>query len=217
MASENPLWGTERIRGELLKLGLVVSARSIRRYRRPPRNRPPSPSWRSFLANELQGTWAADLFVVQTLTFKTLYVLFFIAHARRKLVHVNVTEHPTVAWVWQQLLNATPPGCQLRYLLHDRDGVYGADFSDRTARLGIRSVRTPVMAPNANAIAERIVRTIRTECSITCSWSMSAICTPCWPSSPPTTIATGRIAASASKLLSQGQDYVGDGWCAARS
>jgi transposase InsO family protein len=69
-----------------------------------------------------------------------------------------------VAWVWQQLLNATPPGCQPRYLLHDRDGVYGADFSARTARLGIRSVRTPVRAPNANALAERIVRTIRTEC-----------------------------------------------------
>jgi transposase InsO family protein len=164
IAAENPLWGTERIRGELLKLGLVVSARSIRRYRRPRTNRPPSPSWRSFLANELQGIWAADLFVVQTLTFKTLYVLFFIAHARRKLVHFNVTEHPAIAWVWQQLLNATPPGCQPRYLLHDRDGVYGADFSERTARLGIRSVRTPLMAPNANAIAERIVRTIRTEC-----------------------------------------------------
>jgi transposase InsO family protein len=72
MAAENPLWGTERIRGELLKLGLLVSARSIRRYRRPRRNRPPSPSWRGFLATELPGIWAADLFVVQTLTFKTL-------------------------------------------------------------------------------------------------------------------------------------------------
>ncbi len=164
MAAENPLWGTERIRGELLKLGLVVSARSVRRYRRPRRRRPPSPSWRSFLATELQGIWAADLFVVQTLTFNTLYVLFFIAHGRRKLVHFNLTEHPTVAWVWQQLLNATPPGRPPRYLLHDRDGVYGADFGDRTARLGIRSIRTPVMAPNANAVAERMVRTFRREC-----------------------------------------------------
>ncbi len=80
-----------------------MSARSIRRYRRPRTTRPPSPSWRSFLANELHGIWAVDLFVVQTLTFKSLYILFFIAHARRKLVHFNVTEHPTVAWVWQQL------------------------------------------------------------------------------------------------------------------
>ncbi len=102
--------------------------------------------------------------MVQTLTFKTLYVLFFIAHARRQLVHFNVTEHPTVAWVWQQLLNATPPGRQPRYLVHDRDGVYGVDFGVRAARIGIRSVRTPPKAPKANAVAERMVRTFRREC-----------------------------------------------------
>jgi putative transposase len=105
MASDNPLWGTERIRGEPLKLGLIVSARSIRRYRRPRTSRPSSLAWRTFLRNELAGIWAADFLVVQTLTFKTLYVLFFIRHP---LVHLNVTTHPTVTWVWQQLLNATP-------------------------------------------------------------------------------------------------------------
>ncbi len=164
MASENPLWGTERIRGELLKLGLVVSARSIRRHRRPRTLRPPSQAWRTFLRNELAGIWAADLLVVQTLTFKTLYVLFFIKHQRRQLLHFNVTAHPTVAWVWQQLLNATPGGGQPRHLIHDRDAVYGADFGKRAARLGIRSVRTPVRAPRANAIAERMVETFRREC-----------------------------------------------------
>jgi len=164
MASENSLWGTERIRGELLKLGLVVSARSIRRYRRPRTARPPSPTWRTFLRNELAGIWAADLFVVQTLAFKTLYVLFFIQHERRRLIHFNVTAHPTVAWVWQQLANATPDGRQPRSLIHDRDGVYGADFGARTARLGIRSVRTPIRAPRANGCVERAHQTILEEC-----------------------------------------------------
>ncbi len=164
MGVENPLWGTERIRGELLKLGLVVSARSIRRYRRPQTARPPSLAWRTFLRNEIAGIWAADLFVVQTLTFKTLYVLFFIEHARRHLVQFNVTQHPTVAWIWQQLLNATPEGRQPRYLIHDRDGVYGVDFDARLGRLGTRGIRTPVMAPRANAVAERMVETFRREC-----------------------------------------------------
>ena len=164
MASENPLWGTQRIRGELLKLGLVVSARSIRRYRRPRTARPPSQAWRTFLANEIAGIWAADLFVVQSLTFRTLYVLFFVRHERRRLIHFNVTMHPTVAWVWQQLLNATPEGRQPCYLIHDRDAVYGQDFGKRTARLGIRSVRTPIRAPRANAVAERMVGAFRREC-----------------------------------------------------
>ncbi len=149
IASENPLWGTERVRGELLKLGLIVSARSIRRYRRPRTARPPSQAWRTFLRNELTAIWAADLFVVQTMAFKTLYVLFFIRHERRRLIHFNVTAHPTVAWVWQQLVNAMPDGRQPRYLIHDRDAVYGADFGERTARLGIRSVRTPIRSPRA--------------------------------------------------------------------
>jgi transposase InsO family protein len=104
------------------------------------------------------------LLVVQTLTFKTLYVLFFIQHQRRQLVHLNVTAHPTVAWVWQQLLNATPDGRQPRYLIHDRDGVYGVDFDARLGGLRIQGIRTPVLAPKANAVAERMVRTFRREC-----------------------------------------------------
>ena len=164
MAGENPLWGTERIRGELLKLGLVVSARSIRRYRRRQPPPPPSLAWRTFLHNEIAGIWAVDLLIVQTPTFKTLYVLFFIEHARRHLVHFNVTKHPAVAWVWQQLLNATPDRKQPRFLVHDRDGVYGVDFDARMRRLGICGIRTPVMAPKANAVAERMVGTFRREC-----------------------------------------------------
>ena len=164
MSRHNPLWGTERIRGELLKLGIIVSNRSIRRYRW----RKPAPggsqTWRTFLANELKGIWAADLFVVQTMGFRTLYVLFFIAHDHRELLHFNVTTNPTAAWVWQQLIEATPWGKQPQHLIHDRDAVYGRNFGGRLANLGIASVRTPFRAPRANSIAERVVRSIRSEC-----------------------------------------------------
>jgi transposase InsO family protein len=164
MANENPIWGTERIRGELLKLGIVVSSRSIRRYRRRRHSRPPCLSWRTFLANQAQAIWAADLFVVQTLTFATLYVMFFISHGRRQLVHFDVTAHPTAAWVWRQLIEATPWDRKPRYLIHDRDRVWGADFGQRASGLAIKSLRTPIQAPRANSIAERWVRTARREC-----------------------------------------------------
>src|SRR5215472_11753651 len=107
MARENPHWGTERIRGELLKLGIAVSARSIRRHRRRGPAGPPSQSWRTFLANHAQAIWAADLFVVQTLHLPDL---FLISHDRRRLLHFNVTSHPTAPWVWRQMQEATPWG-----------------------------------------------------------------------------------------------------------
>ena len=110
MSRDNRLWGTERIRGELLTLGIVVSNRSIRRYRWRGPARGPSQTWRTFLRNHAHHVSAADLFTVPTLTFKTLYVLVFIAHGRRELVHVNVTANPTAAWVWRQLIEATPLG-----------------------------------------------------------------------------------------------------------
>jgi transposase InsO family protein len=164
MSRDNPLWGAERIRGELLKLGIMVSKRSIRRYRfrRPPGSS--SQSWRTFLANHRPQIWAADLFTVQTLTFRTLHVLLFVAHGRRELIHVNVTSSPTAAWVWRQVVQATPWGRLPRFLIRDRDRVYGPDFPARASRLGIRSILTPVRAPRANAVAERLVATLRREC-----------------------------------------------------
>ncbi len=164
ISKENRLWGTERIRGELLKLGIVVSNRSIRRYRWRRLRPGDHQRWRTFLANQLRGIWAADLFVVQTLSFQTLYVFFLIRHQRRELIHFNVTASPTAAWIWHQLLEATPWNRQPKYLIHDRDAVYGGDFHGRLVSLGIAGVRTPVRAPTANSVAERIVRTIRTEC-----------------------------------------------------
>ncbi len=163
MAQDNRLWGAERIRGELLKLGIAVSNRSIRRYRQRP-HRPPSQTWRTFLRNHAGAIWAADLFTVQTLAFQTLYVLLFVGHGRRELVHLTVTASPTAAWVWRQLIAATPWGRAPRYLVRDRDAVYGRDFVSRARRLGITSLLTPIRAPRANAIAERLVRTLRSEC-----------------------------------------------------
>jgi transposase InsO family protein len=163
MSRDNRLWGTERIRGELLKLGIVVSKRSIRRYRWRKPTPVGSQTWRTFLTNELKGIWAADLLVAHTINYRVLYVLFFIRHDRRELIHFNVTSSPTVAWVWQQLIEATPWGRQPGYLIHDRDAVYGRTFGARLAELRIVSIRTPVRAPRANSIAERVVRSIRTE------------------------------------------------------
>jgi transposase InsO family protein len=164
MAQENPLWGSERIRGELLKLGIAVSTRSIRRYRWRPPGRPPSQTWRTFLRNHAHAIWAADLCVVQTLTLNTLYVLLFISHGRRELVHLAVTAHPTAAWVWRQLVEATAWGRRPKHLIRDRDRVYGGDFRDRAKARGIDTVLTPARAPRANAVAERVIGTLRREC-----------------------------------------------------
>jgi putative transposase len=101
---------------------------------------------------------------VPTLTFKTLYVLVFIAHGRRELVHVNVTASPTAAWVWRQVIEATPWGSKPRHLLRDRDAVYGRDFRHRARRIGIDAIATPVHSPRANAVAERVIGTLRREC-----------------------------------------------------
>jgi putative transposase len=131
MSRDNPLWGTVRIRGELLKLGIAVSAGSIRRYRWRRPARPPSQTWRTFLRNHAAQIWAADLFTVPTLTFRTLDVVFFITHDRRELVHLRVTAHPTAAWIWRQLLEATAWGRQPAYVVRDRDAGYGRDVATR--------------------------------------------------------------------------------------
>jgi hypothetical protein len=164
MARDNPRWGAERIRGELLKLGSVVRSRSVRRDRWRGPDHPPRQSWRTVLANHRPRIWAADLLTVQPLTFRTLCVLLFVAHERRHLVHAAVTAHPTAAWVWRQLIEATPWGRTPAYLIRDRDAVYGPDFVPKAAARGGRTVLTPVRAPRANAIAQRLVGTLRREC-----------------------------------------------------
>jgi transposase InsO family protein len=164
MSCDNPLWGSERIRGELRKLGITVSKRSIQRYRRRGPAHPPSQTWRTFLTNHALGIGAADLCTVQTLTFTTLYVLIFIAHGRRTLVHLSVTAHPAAAWVWRKLIDVTARGRRPRFLLRDRDAVYGGDFAQRAAAVGVETLLAPVQAPRANAVAERVIGTLRREC-----------------------------------------------------
>ena len=132
------------------------------RWRGPVRS--PSQTWRTFLRNHAHHLWAADLLTVPTLTFKMLYVLVFIAHGRRELVHVHVTANPTAAWVWRQLIEATPWGHKPRHLLRDRDAVYGRDFRQRARRIGIDAIASPIHSPMANAIAERVIGTLRREC-----------------------------------------------------
>jgi putative transposase len=164
LARENPRWGAVRIVGELRALGFEVSARTVRRYRRRALRRPPSQSWRAFLRNHISEIWAADLFTVQTLTFHTLYVFVVIDHERRRIRHWNVTEHPNATWIWRQVIAATPWGERPRFLIRDRDISYGGAFLARARGIGIETVLTPVGAPNANAVAERVIGTLRREC-----------------------------------------------------
>ncbi len=164
VAQENPRWGAPRLVGELQALGFDVSVRTVRRYRHTARRRPPSQRWRTFLRNHAPHIWATDLFTVQTVTFRTLYVQIVISHDRRRIEHWNVTRHPRAAWIWQQLLEATAWGRQPRFLIRDRDRCFGGDFVARAAGIGVTTILTPVRAPNANAIAERVIGTLRREC-----------------------------------------------------
>jgi len=164
IARENPRRGAVRIVGELRALGFDVSARTVRRYRRQTLKRPPSQSWRTFLNNHASHIWAVDLLTVQTLTFRTLYVIVFIAHGRRRIVHWTVTRNPTSAWVWRQVIEAMPWGEKPKHLIRDRDRRYGVDFVEKAAMIGINTVLTPVRAPNTNAVAERVIGTLRREC-----------------------------------------------------
>jgi transposase InsO family protein len=164
LPEENRLWGTEPIRGELLTLGIAVGNGSIRRYRWRPAPRPPSQTWRPFLRNHAPQVWAADLFPVPTVYFRTLYVVFVISHDRRELVHGRGTAHPTAAWSWRPLLEATAWGRRPRYVLRDRDAVSGRGFAPKAHGLGIATPLTPFRSPKANAVAERVIRTLRQEC-----------------------------------------------------
>jgi transposase InsO family protein len=164
MAAENPLWGQVRIMAELLKLGYVVSPRTVRKYMRRPWNGTPSPRWREFLAQHVKDIWACDFLTVRTLTFQTLYAFFLIHHATREIVHVRVTRRPTAAWTGQQLVNVGFERESPKYLIRDRDGIYGQEFRRKVRALGIQEIRTPVRAPKANAFAERFVGTLRREC-----------------------------------------------------
>jgi transposase InsO family protein len=163
MSSANPLWGAPRIHGELLKLGISVSQATVSKYGVRAR-RPPSQAWRTFLKNHAKDVIALDFFTVPAATFRVLFVLVMLTHSRRRLVHLNVTEHPTAEGTARQLLEACALEEAPRYLIRDRDQVYGERFSHQAQTLGIQEA---VIAPRSawqNAYVERVIGSIRREC-----------------------------------------------------
>ncbi len=165
MARDNSLWGAERIRGELLKLGIRVSKRTIQKYtRQVPRLRPDGQRWATFLRNHAGDVWACDFLPVTDLLFRPLYAFFIVALGARRVVHVGVTRHPTDAWVAQQLREATPFDQRPRYLIRDNDGKFGAAFTRVAAASGITELRMAYRAPRQNATCERFLGSVRREC-----------------------------------------------------
>jgi len=163
MSAANPLWGAPRIHGEMLKLGIEVSQATVGRYVIR-RQGPASPTWRTFLDNHIDGIAAIDMFVVVTAAFRLLYVCVILCHARRKILHLNVTSHPTAGWLSRQITEAFPWDSAPRYLLRDRDASYGRCFRDRAQAMGITEVVTAPRSPWQNAYVERVIGSIRREC-----------------------------------------------------
>jgi putative transposase len=163
MTLANPRWGTPRIHGELLKLGIQVSQATVAKYMVRHR-KPPSQNWRNFLRNHMQSLVSADFFVVPTITFRLLFVFVLLSHDRRRPVHFAVTANPTAEWTARQLLEAFPWDSAPRYLLRDRDGVYGEKFHETTEWLDIREVLTAAKSPWQNPYVERLIGSIRREC-----------------------------------------------------
>ena len=163
MAAANPLWRAPRIRGELKMLGVEISERTVSRIlRKLPR--PPSQTWKTFLHNHIGQMVSIDFFTVPTITLKVLYVFIVLEHQRRKVLHFNVTEHPTAAWTSQQIVEAFGDHTAPRYLLRDRDGVYGNEVRSRIASLQIEEVLTAPRSPWQNPYAERLIGSIRRDC-----------------------------------------------------
>jgi putative transposase len=163
MAQANPLWGAPRIHGELQKLGIDVAERTVSRLL-PKRRSPPSQTWRTFLTNHVRDLVSIDFFTVPTARLRVLFVFVVLAHDRRRVLHFNVTEHPTAAWTAQQIVDAFPDDSAPAYLLRDRDAVYGHVFQQRVKGMGVAEVLTTPQSPWQNPFAERLIGSIRREC-----------------------------------------------------
>jgi len=165
MAAANPFWGAPRIHGELGKLGIAVSERTVSRLL-PRRRRPPSQTWRAFLANHAAALVSMDFFTVATVTGRVLFVLVLLAHQRRRVVHVAITEHPTAAWTAQQIVEAFPDDTAPRWLLRDRDAIYGDAFHRRVISMGIAEVVSAPSSPWQKGYASH--------CTSTDAWGTTA-------------------------------------------
>ena len=163
MSLANPLWGAPRIHGELLKLGIDISEATVSKYL-VRRRGPPSQNWRAFLQNHSKELISLDFLTVPTASFKVLFVLVILSNDRRRVLHFNVTDHPTATWTAQQLVEACGLDESPKYLLRDRDAIYGEIFSRRARALGIEEVLTAYRSPWQNPYAERVIGSIRREC-----------------------------------------------------
>ena len=163
MSRENPLWGAPRIDGELLKLGIDIGETSVSKYL-VRRHNPPSQIWRTFLENHVKSMVSVDFFTVPTIRFQVLYVFVVLAHERRRILHFGVTAHPTAEWTAQQLREAFLWDSAPRYLLRDRDRIFGSEFTKQVKELGIEELLGAPRAPRQRAYIERVIGTIRREC-----------------------------------------------------
>jgi transposase InsO family protein len=163
ISRENPLWGAPRIHGELLKLGIDIGETSVSKYLVRHR-KPPSQTWRTFLENHLKTMVSVDFFTVPTIRFQVLYVFLVLLHERRRIIHFNVTAHPTAEWTAQQLREAFPFDQIPRYLLRDRDSIFGGEFRKEVTAMGIQEVLSTPRSPWQRAYVERVIGTIRREC-----------------------------------------------------
>ena len=163
MSVDNRLWGAPHIHGELLKLGFAVAQSTVGKYKAK-KGDPSDQSWGTFLHNHAPHIAAMDLFVVPTIGFVRLYVLVIVRLARRELVWLSVTAHPTAEWIAQQLIEAFPWNEAPRYLIRDRDGIYGAAVTRRLRAMGIRDKPIAPGSPWQNGYVERLIGTIRREC-----------------------------------------------------
>jgi putative transposase len=163
MSGANPLWGEPRIHGELLKLGIDIGQTTVSNYMDRHR-KPPSQNWRTFLENHAAEIASIDFFTVPTATFRVLYVLLILGNQRRQILHFNVTATPGAAWTGQQIIEAYPWDTAPRYLLRDRDGIYGSEFVRRVEGMGIEEVPISARSPWQNPYVERVIGSIRREC-----------------------------------------------------
>jgi transposase InsO family protein len=163
ISKSNVTWGAPRIHSELLKLGIDLSPNTVAKYMVRHR-KPPSQTWRAFLDNHVKQLVSVDFFVVPTITFKVLFVFVILSHERRRVLHFNVTRNPTAEWTAQQVVNVFPYDSAPRYLLRDRDKIYGEYFREKVAAMEIKEILIAPRSPWQNPYVERLIGSVRREC-----------------------------------------------------